>query len=78
MLSDHICEDMIHKGLKSRWSITEPKEHDGGFKESERGDECSLPMVFFANMNVVKSPLDIELGKDHGVFHVVNQFRDEG
>ena len=30
------------------------------------------------NANVVESPLDIELGKDHGVFHVVNQFMDEG
>ena len=33
---------------------------------------------FFANMNVVESPLDIKLGKNRGVFHVVDQFRDKG
>ena len=68
---------MIHERLESRWSVTEPEEHDGRFKESERSDERSLPLVFFANMNVVKSPSDIKLGENHGVFHIVNQFRDK-
>ena len=68
-LSDHICEDVVHKGLESGWSIAEPKEHDGRFKESERGDERSLPLVFFSDVNVIESPLDVELGKDCGVLH---------
>ena len=76
-LSNHISEDMVHEGLKGGWSITEPKEHDGGFKESERGDERSFPLIF-TNVNVVESPSNIELGKDRGVFHVINQFRNEG
>ena len=57
---------------------TEPKEHDSGFKEPKRGDERSFPLVFFTNTNVVESPSDIELGKNRGVFHVVDQFRDKG
>ena len=77
-LSDHVCEDVVHKGLESGRSITEPKEHDSWFKESKRGDECSLPLVFFSNANVVESPSDIELGKDHRVLHIVDQFRDKG
>ena len=78
LLSDHICEDVIHKGLESRRSIAKSKEHDGWFKESKRGDECPLPLVLFSNMNVVESPLDVELGKDHRIVHVINQFRNKG
>ena len=70
--SNHIGKDVIHKQLKSGWPIAEPKEHNSGFKEPERGDERSFPLVFLANVDVVESPLDIELGKDSGVFHVVN------
>ena len=78
VFGNHIGEDMIHKRLKSGWSITEPKEHDSGFKESKRSDERSFPLVFFANANVVESPSDIELGKDHGVLHIVDQFGNKG
>ena len=69
---NHIGEDVIHKRLKSGWSITELEEHDSRFKESKRSDEHSLPLVFFANANVVESPSDIELGKDRGVLHIIN------
>ena len=73
---DHVCKDVIHKGLKGGGSVAKPKEHDGWLEESERSNECSLPLIIFSNVNVVESPLDVELGKDCGVFHVVNQFRD--
>ena len=72
VLGDHICEDMIHKRLECRWSVAKAKEHNGKFKESERSDECSLPLVFFADADVVESPSDIELSKYRGVFHVVD------
>ena len=68
---------MVHERLESGWSVAEPKEHDGGFKESERSDECSFPLVLFANATVVESPSYVEPGKDRGVFHVVNQFRNK-
>ena len=71
MLGNHICEDMVHERLEGRWSITEPEEHNGRFKESKRSDERSFPLVFFVNADVVKTPSDIELGKDRRVFHVV-------
>ena len=73
-LGNHIGKDVVHKRLESGQSITEPKEHDGGFKESERGDECFLPLVFFSNVNVIESPLDVEFGKYHRVLHIINQF----
>ena len=71
---------MIHKGLESGRSVAEPKEHDSGFKESKGGDERSLPLIFFLNVNVIESPLDVEFGKNCGVFHVIDEFwiRDKG
>ena len=69
---------MIHERLEGRWSIAETKEHDGRFKETERGDECPLPLVLFTNVDVVKSPSDVELSKYCGVFHVIDQFWDRG
>ena len=69
---------MVYKGLESGQSITEPKQHDGRFKESKRSDEHSLPLVLFLNANVVESPSDIELGEDYRVFHVIDQFRNKG
>ena len=55
---------MVHERLEGRWSVAETEEHNGRFKESERSDERSLPLVFLANANVVESPSDVELGKD--------------
>ena len=69
---------MVHERLEGRGSIAETKEHNGGFEETKRGDECSLPLVFFSDADVVKSPLDIELSKYCRVFHVIDQFRDKG
>ena len=69
---------MVHKCLKSQWSITETKEHDHGFEEAEGSDECGLPLILFSNVDVIVSPPDIELGEKGGIFHVVNQLRNEG
>ena len=69
---------MVHERLEGRWSVAETKEHDGRLEESERSDECSLPLVFLANADVVESPSDVELSKYRGVFHVVDQFGNKG
>ena len=69
---------MVHERLESRWSVAETEEHDGRFKETKRGNECSLPLIFLTNADVVESPSDVELSKYRGVFHVVDEFWDEG
>ena len=71
-LSDHVREDVVHKGLESGWSIANPKEHDCWFKEPKGGDERSLPLVFFSNVDAVESPSDIKLRKDRRIFHVID------
>ena len=69
---DHVSEDVVHERLKHRRGIAKAKEHHGGFIESERGNECCLPLVFFPDTNVVIAPLDIELGEQHRVFHIID------
>ena len=76
--SDHVGKDMIHEHLKGRRGITEAKEHDGGFEETERGDECCLPLIFLLNANVVIAPSNIKFSEQSRVLHVIDQLRDEG
>ena len=75
---DHIGENMVHERLKSRRGVTEPKEHYGGFKEAERSDERCFPLVFLLDANVVVAPMNIKLGEQCRVLHIVDQLRDEG
>ena len=74
---DHVSKDEVHECLECRWGITETKEHDSGFKEAKGGYECSSPLILFSDTNVVIAPLDIELGKEGGVLHIINQLGDE-
>ena len=74
---DHIGENMIHERLKSRRSVTEPKEHYSGFKEAERSDERCFPLVFFPDANVIITPSNVKLGEQCRVLHIVDQFRDD-
>ena len=69
---------MIHKCLKSRRGITEPKEHYSGFKEAERCDECCFSLVFLLDANVVIAPSNIKLGEQGRVLHIIDQLWDEG
>ena len=78
LLREHICEDVVHKGLKGGGSVTESKEHDSGFKESHGGDESGFPLIFLSDANVVISPTNVEFGEQGGFFHVVNELRDQG
>ena len=71
-LGNHVGEDVIHERLKGRRGIAKAKEHYGGFIESKRGDECSLPLVFLPDMNVVIAPSDIKLSEQCGVFHIID------
>ena len=78
LLQKHICEDVVHEGLKGGGSVTESKEHDSGFKESHGGDESGLPLIFLSDVNVVISPTNVKFGEQGGFFHVVDEFGDQG
>ena len=77
LLWKHICEDMVHESLEGGGGVTEPKEHDGGFKESNGGDESGLPLIFLSDANVVIFPTNVEFGEQGGFFHVIDEFGDQ-
>ena len=74
---NHVGKNMIHEGLKGAGSVAESKEHDGWFKKSKRGDECSLPLIFLMNTDVVVTPANVEFSEVGGILHVINKFRDK-
>ena len=59
----HVSEDMVHERLKCGRCITESEEHDGGFEESHGGNECSFPLVFFSDADIIVSPANVKLGE---------------
>ena len=72
LFRDHVCKDMIHKCLEGQWSIAETKEHDCGFIEAKWSNERSLPLILFANVNVVITPSYIKFGEEGGILHVID------
>ena len=63
---------MVHECLEGQWSIAKTKKHDCGFIEAEGSNERSLPLILFANANVVITPLYIEFGDEGGVLHDID------
>ena len=63
--------------LEHGGGVVEAKEHNGGFEEPLVGDEGCLPLVAILNMDVVVSPMNIELGEVVSVFQLVHKVRDE-
>ena len=63
---------MVHECLECQRSIAETEKHNCGFIKAEGSNECGLPLIFFANENIVISPSDIEFGEEGGVFHVID------
>src|SRR5882724_3273281 len=48
---DHICQDVVHKLLKSCWSISKPFRHYQPFEGTITSPEGSLPFVSGCNPN---------------------------
>ena len=71
---DKILEGMVHIGLKSGWGVAKSKEHDGGFKKSERSREGCFPPVFRLDEDVVVTPSYVEFGEDFAIFKFIHQF----
>ena len=76
--SDHVREDMVHKGLECRRCIAKPKEHYCGFIKTKGSDEGCFLLIRFLDPNIVISPLNVKLSEINRVFHIINEFRDKG
>ncbi len=70
-------EDVIHHPSEGCRQVSESKEHDGQFEQSLVGTERGLFLVAFPDLDVVVSPMYIELFKVLGAAKLVNEFRDE-
>ena len=75
---EHVCKDVVHESLEGGRSIAKPKEHDGGFKQSHRGNEGGFPLILLSDVDVVIPSMNVEFGEQGGFFHIVNEFQDEG
>ena len=76
-LGDHVCKDMVHKGLEGGWSIVETKKHDGGLIETEWGNKGHFPLIRFLDSNIVVPPADVKFGEVDGILYVIDEFCDE-
>ena len=76
--SDHVREDMVHKGLECRRCIAKTKEHHHGFIKTKGSDEGCLPLIRFLDPNIVVSPLNVKLSEINRVFHIINEFGNKG
>src|SRR5882724_5936696 len=61
---DHICEDVIHKLLKSCWRISKPFRHYQPLEGTIMSPEGSLPFVSRCNPNEMVSMLEVNFGVD--------------
>ena len=77
-LHNHVRADVVHESLECGRGITEAEEHDSWFEQSQGSYEKSFPLVLLLKVDVIVSPMYIKLGEDSGVFHIINEFWDQG
>ena len=75
--SDHVWENMVHKGLKCGRSIAEAKEYDCEFIKTKGCDECCFPLVWFLDPNIVIPLVNVKLSEVDRVLHIIDEFGDE-
>src|SRR5882724_7355062 len=61
---NHICEDVVHKLLKSCWSISKPFRHYQPFKRTVAGLEGSVPFVSGCDLNEMVCLPEVDFGVD--------------
>src|SRR5882724_992714 len=61
---DHIHKDVVHKSLKSCWSISKPFRHYQPFEGTVMGLECSLPFVSGCDLNEMVCVPEVDFGID--------------
>src|SRR5882724_13483979 len=59
---NHICENVIHKPLKSCWGISKPFRHYQPIKGTITSLEGSLPFVSGCNPNKMVSMPEVDFG----------------
>ena len=60
---DEFFEDIIYHNLESGWAISKTEKHDKRFKEALVHLKSGLPLVAFLDVNIIESPLNVQLGE---------------
>ena len=76
-IPDVVGEIEIHECLECWWGATESKKHHRWFKQPQRRNESSLPLIPFFDPDVVIPPSYVELGKEGKLAKVVNEIGDK-
>jgi len=63
--------------LKSGRAVGYPKKHYQGFKQASVGLEGHLLLVSGLNIDIVKTPIDIQLGEVFNSTKLGYEFRDQ-
>jgi len=72
-----VLEDVVHYSLEDSRAIGHPKEHYQEFEQASIGLEGHLPLVSGLNMDIVETPMDIQLGEVSSSAELGHEFRDQ-
>jgi hypothetical protein len=75
---DEVLEDVVHHSLEGGWRVSESEKHHQGFEKSAIHTKCCLPLIAFLHLDIVVTPLYIELHKVFRTVKLVDEFRNEG
>ncbi|SRR5260221_3043489 len=76
--TDFLLKFIVHHSLEGGWGVSQAKEYNCWFKESVACFKGSLPFVSFLDVDVVISPLYIELPVPFFSQEAVDKVRDQG
>src|SRR5882724_7494421 len=62
-LVDEFFENVVHHCLECGGTVCEAEEHDQRFKKASVRPKGGLPLVSFFDLNVVVSPVNIQLSE---------------
>ena len=71
-----VPEDVVHHSLEGGRAVSHAKEHYQGFKQASIGPEGCLPLISGFNVDVVETPLNVQLGEVPGSAELRYEFRD--
>jgi len=72
-----VLEDVIHHSLEGGQTVGHSEEHHQGFEQASIGLEGHLPLVSRFDVDVVETPVDIQLGKVSSSTELGYEFGDQ-
>jgi hypothetical protein len=75
-LSHLLLKDGIHYHLECGRGVSEAEKHHHGFEEPFWSEEGSFPFIFWLNLDIVVSPMDVKLCKESAATEAVNGLQD--